>query len=110
MPQGYYTIEQWFSADGTWRPVATLPFGLSLTAAEKEVEKLHQPGLYRLVQMQRVMWAENDGPSLRLRKSHASSPKSLSSIVEMYDRCAGCYPIEEVRAARRRAKEQISEP
>jgi hypothetical protein len=82
-----------------------LPFGLSLTAAERELERLGKPGLYRLVQTQRVVWCEREGPGpLTLRKSHASSPRSLKGIEEMFDRTEGVYPAAEVRAARREAK------
>src|SRR5215471_12230895 len=106
MPQGYYTIEQWKrsnkSAPLGWVAVLHLPFGTSLTAAEKAVEKLG-PGFYRLVQMQRVIWAENEDGRLRLRKSHASSPESLDKMRQMFQRCDGVYPVEEVHEARRRA-------
>lgn len=109
MPQGYYTIEQWKqtkkSAAPAWVAVLRLPFGTSLTAAEKAVEKLG-PGFYRVVQMQRVIWAEKEDGKLRLRKSHAGSPDSLEKMRQMFERCAGVYPIEEVREARRRSKRE----
>jgi len=107
MPQGYYTIEQWErrknSAAPAWVAVLHLPFGTSLTAAEKAVEKLG-PGFYRVVQIQRVIWAEKEDGKLRLRKSHAGSPESLESMARMFDHCGGVYPVEEVREARQRAK------
>src|SRR5262249_28627546 len=87
-----------------WVPILHLPFGLSLTLAERTLEKLGKSGLYRLVQMQRVIWAEKRNGRLRLRKSHAGSPDSLDSIRQMYDRCDGRYPDAQVRAARRQAK------
>ncbi len=109
MPQGYYTVEQWKrpsrGAPAQWVAVAQLPFGTSQTAAEKAVEGLGTPGFFRLIQMQRVIWAENvNGGGLKLRKSHASSPESLDEMRRMFERCHGKYPVEEVRAARRRAK------
>jgi hypothetical protein len=108
MPQGYYTIEQWKqprkNAPGEWVAILHLPFGMSLTAAENELAKLGKPGLYRLVHTQRVIWVENDGDRLRLRKSHAGSPESLDRIRQMFERCNGSYPAEEVREARRRAR------
>jgi hypothetical protein len=108
MPQGYYTVEQWKrpkkGAELQWTEVLQLPFGTSLTEAENALKRLDKPGLYRLLQMQRVIWAEQDGNSLRMRKSHASSPQSLDHIREMFDRSRGRDPIEEVQAARRRAK------
>jgi hypothetical protein len=106
MPQGYYTIEKWMRpsarARSKWIAVLQLPLGTSLTAAESAVERLG-PGFYRVVQMQRVIWAENEDRKLRLRKSHAGSPESLDSMAQMFDRCGGVYPVEEVREARRRS-------
>jgi hypothetical protein len=102
MPQGYYTIEQWKRP--RWTPVAVLPFGLSQAAAERALQGMGKPGLYRLVQTQRIVWCESDGSGVRLRKSHASSPQNLRRIEEMFDRTGGRYPVEEVQAARREAK------
>ena len=102
MPQGYYTIERW--SRPRWVAVGVLPFGLSLTAAEQALERLGEPGFYRLVQTQRIIWCEHDGSAIRLRKSHASSPQNLERMQEMFDRTGGRYPAEEARAARRDAK------
>ena len=107
MPQGYYTIERWTrpsaKARPRWTAVLQLPLGTSLTAAENTVERLG-PGFYRVIQMQRVIWAEKEDGQLRLRKSHAGSPDSLEKMRQMFDRCNGVYPVEEVREARRRTK------
>ena len=102
MPQGYYTIEQWKRPN--WVAVAVLPFGLSLTAAERALERLGKPGFYRLVHTQRIIWCEREGSRIRLRKSHTSSPQKLKGMQEMFDRTGGRYPADEVRAARREAK------
>jgi hypothetical protein len=111
MPQGYYTIEQWTPAEGGaagdeagWVAVCTLPFGATQTQAEAALEKRGQHGFYRLVQMQRVIWAQREGTKLRLRKAHATSPKGLDGLRAMFERCGGKYPEEEVRAARARQK------
>jgi hypothetical protein len=108
MPQGYYTIEQWTGNDGEGRPawtaVAHLPFGLTQTQAEEALEKLGKPGFYRLVQTQRVVWAEKMGAKLHLRKSHAGSPASLEEQRKIFERRDGKFPVEEMRAARRRQK------
>jgi hypothetical protein len=112
MPQGYYTVEQWTRAKRggrlEWVAVLHLRLGESLTAAEKAIERLWKPGFYRVVQTQRVIWAELEGSGLRLRKSHAGSPESLDSMRQVYDRTGGVYPVEEVREARRRAKKKGS--
>jgi hypothetical protein len=112
MPQGYYTIEQWTRTKSggrtEWVAVLHLPLGESLTTAEQAIERLGKPGFYRVVQTQRVIWAEREGSGLRLRKSHAGSPESLDSMRKMFERTAGVYPIEEVRQARKRAKKKGS--
>src|SRR5437867_2633087 len=108
MPQGYYTIEQWKRP--AWVVALVLPFGTSLTAAEQALQRLGKPGFYRLVQTQRVIWAERDGSRLRLRKSHASSPQNLEQMQEIFDRTDGRYPVEEAKAARRKAKQKNRAP
>jgi hypothetical protein len=107
MPQGYYTIEQWTPDEAPasqWRSVMHLPFGASLTEAEEALQKHGNEGFYRIVQTQRVIWAEFQPDGLKLRKSHADSPKSLESMRAMFERSSGRFPIEEVRAARKRQK------
>jgi hypothetical protein len=109
MPQGYYTIEQWTAeadgAPGRWSAVLQLPFGASLTAAEGALEKLGNPGFYRIVQMQRVIWAEKEAGALKLRKSHAGSAAGLDKMRQMFERCGGVYPAAEVRAERQKVKQ-----
>ncbi len=108
MPQGYYTIEQWKrtrkNAPPEWMAILHLPFGASLTTAENALEKHGKPGLYRVVQTQRVVWVEDEQGQVRLRKSHAGSPEDLDRIRQLFERCGGSYPVEEVREARRKAK------
>jgi hypothetical protein len=112
MPQGYYTIEKWTGngRDGKpkWGVVMDLPFGITQTAAEKVLEQSGKPGFFRLVQTQRVIWAEKQPAGLKLRKSHASSPQSLEGMRKMFERCKGKFPEEEVRQARRKMKLQNS--
>ena len=87
-----------------WTVVLQLPFGATLTAAEEALKKLGKPGFYRVTQMQRVIWAEEEEGGLKLRKSHASSQASLKKMQDMFERCGGRYPHEEVREARRLSK------
>jgi hypothetical protein len=93
MPQGYYTIEQLKQpkrdAKAEWIVVQHLPFGESLTAAENAIQKMGTPGFYRVIHTQRVIWAEKETDKLRLRKSHAGSPRSLQDMQEMFERCDG---------------------
>ena len=68
------------------------------------LEKRGRPGLYRVVQMQRCVWAELEHGKLRLHRSHASSPESLAQLVEIYEREGGRRPVEKARQERARAK------
>jgi hypothetical protein len=108
MPQGYYTVEQWKPPKRGAPPagvaILTLPFGETLTAAEQAVQHLGKAGFYRVVQTQRVIWAERAEGKLRLRKSHASSPENLVRLRQMFERCSGRCPVEEVREARRESR------
>jgi len=108
MPQGYYVVEQWKcstrDAAAEWTAILVLPFGATLTAAEQALEKLGAPGFYRIVQIQRVIWADQEAGVFKLRKSHANSPDGLKKMQAMFERCGGRYPHEEVRAARRLSK------
>jgi hypothetical protein len=110
MPQGYYTIEGWRPSrkkrDGGWHAILHLPFGASLTDAEHALANLGKQGFYRIVQMQRVIWAQPEDGRLRLRKSHASSPANLDQMRAMFERTGGVYPVEEVRAARKVARQK----
>jgi hypothetical protein len=72
------------------------------------LEKLGQPGLYRIVQMQRCVWAEREGGTLRLHGSHHSSPKNLAEIVEIFEREGGRRPTEKARAARAKVKADLA--
>ena len=75
-----------------------------LTKAMQALEKRGQPGLYRVVQMQRCLWAEMEAGQLRLHGSHSSCPESLAQIVKIYEREAGRRPVEKARHHRAQAK------
>ena len=68
------------------------------------LEKRDEPGLFRVVQMQRCVWAEKEGGKLRLHGSHASSPENLAQIVEIFEREGGRRPVEKARQERAAAK------
>src|ERR1700685_3291357 len=77
MPHGFFTVEQWTApqdgARSQWIPILHLDSYQSLTKAMVTLEKRGEPGLYRIVQMQRCIWAEMEGGKLRLHGSHSSS-------------------------------------
>jgi len=108
MPHGFFTVEQWKrpqdggSAD--WIAILHLDSYQSLTKTMAALEKRGEPGLFRVVQMQRCVWAEMKGGKLRLHGSHASSPKDLAGIVEIFERAGGRRPIEKARQERAAAK------
>ena len=56
--------------------------------------------LFRVVQMQRCVWAEMEGGKLRLHGSHASSPENLAQLVEIFEREGGRRPVEKAHYER----------
>src|SRR6266705_1378491 len=108
MPHGFFTVEQWTAAKegarSEWIAILRLDSYQSLSKAVKALEKRGKPGLFRVVQMQRCIWAEMEGGKLRLHGSHASSPENLAQIVEIYEREGGCRPVEKARQERARAR------
>src|SRR5882724_3483354 len=108
MPHGFFTIEQWTAARkggrSQWVPVLHLDAYQSLTKAMGTLEKRGKPGLYRIVQMQRCVWAEKEGGKLRLHGSHAASTENLAQIVKIYKREGGRRPVEKAREQRAHAK------
>jgi hypothetical protein len=104
MPHGYFTVEQWkCPQDGAtthWIPILHLDSYQSLTKAMAALEKRGEPGLFRVMQMQRCVWAKMEGGKLRLHLSHASSPENLAQVVEIFEREGGHRPVEKARAER----------
>jgi hypothetical protein len=90
MAHGFFTIEQW--RDKKWIEVCHVNGDRSLTDAIQKLERRGKPGLFRVVQMQRMIWAEKAAGKLRLRKWHASSPDLLSRTAEAFDRDGGKWP------------------
>jgi hypothetical protein len=108
MPHGYFTVEQWKRSDhsetGQWTPILHLDSYQSLTKALGALEKCGKPGLFRVTQMQRCVWAEMEKGKLRLHGSHASSPQNLAQMVQIFEREGGRRPVEKARQARAAAK------
>lgn len=108
MPQGYFIVEQWKrppdSTAARWIPLLHLDSYQSLTKATTALEKRGEPGLFRVLQMQRCVWAELENGKLRLHGSHASSPDNLAQMVEIFEREGGRRPVEQARAQRAAAK------
>lgn len=102
MSHGFFTVEQWKRP--RWIPILHLDSYQSLTKATAALEKRGEPGLFRVVQMQRCVWAEVEAGRLRLHGSHASSPESLAQIVEIFEREGGRRPVEKARTERAAAK------
>ncbi len=109
MAHGFFTVEQWKAprkgAKPEWIPVLELDAGESLSKATAALEKRGEPGLFRVVQMQRCIWAELETRGkLRLHGSHASTPQGLEEIVGIYERENGRRPVEKARRDRAEAK------
>jgi hypothetical protein len=108
MPHGYFTIEQWHPAQANtaahWTPILHLDSSQSLTQAIAALEKHGGPGLFRVLQMQRCIWAELEHGKLRLHRSHASSPDNLAKLTHLFEREHGRRPTHKSRQDRARAK------
>ena len=101
MPHGFFTIEQWKApkrgAKKQWVAILHLNADQSLTKALRALQEIGKPGLYRVIQTQREVWAEMEEGKLRLRCWHASSPESLSRLAEAYERDGGRWPKKNPR-------------
>ncbi len=90
MPHGFFTIEQWRGKQ--WMPVCHLVADRSVSDALQELERRGKPGFFRVVQMQRMVWAEKKNGRLHLRKWHANSPDTLSRTARAFDSIGGRWP------------------
>jgi len=93
MAHGFFTIEQWRGKQ--WLPVCQVDGCRSLTVALRELERRGNPGFFRVMQMQRMVWTEKTDGKLRLRKWHANSPDTLSRTARAYDRDGGRWPARQ---------------
>jgi hypothetical protein len=91
-----------------WVPILHLDSYQSLTKAMAALQKRGKPGLFRVSQMQRCVWAEVENGKLRLHGSHASSPENLAQVVKIFEREGGRRPVEKARQQRAAAKAKRS--
>ena len=96
MPQGFYTVEQWRRPDKKakpqWVAIKHLSSDQSITDAIEVLEKAKRGGLFRVVQTQRLIWAEQKQGKLKLRKWHASSPEIVARTAAAFERDGGRWP------------------
>ncbi len=108
MPRGFFTVEKWQSSEcegpARWVPVLQLDSNESLTSSLEALQQRGEPGLFRVVQTQRCIWAEMEEGKLRLHGSHVCSPDNLADLVKIYELEGGRRPIEKARQDRARAK------
>ena len=90
MAHGFFTIEQW--RHKKWLTICHLIGHTKLTDALRELERRDKPGFFRVVQMQRMVWAEKKDGKLQLRKWHANNPETLSRTAKAFDRDRGKWP------------------
>ena len=90
MAHGFFTIERW--RNKKWVTVCHLNGDQSVTDALRMLERRDNPGFFRVVQTQRMVWAEKTDGKLRLRKWHANKPETLSRSAEAFDRDGGRWP------------------
>jgi hypothetical protein len=98
MPPGFFTLEQWKRptprSQPQWVPVQHFNRDKTLSDAVEHIEHIGRPGFYRVIQTQRMIWAEKTEGKLRLRKWHAGSPAVLSRSAETFDRDGGRWPAQ----------------
>jgi hypothetical protein len=97
MPHGFFTIEQFKPArrpdrKPAWVPILHLNADQSVTAALAALQRRNRPGLYRIIQTQRQIWAEATNGKLRLRQWHANSPAALTRTTKAFTRDKGHWP------------------
>jgi hypothetical protein len=92
MAHGFFTIEQW--RNKKWVAVCHVDGQRSLTGAVRELERRNKAGFFRVVQTQRMIWAEKINGKLRLRKWHASNPETLLRSARAFDRDGGKWPVK----------------
>src|SRR5437868_7121235 len=107
MPHGFFTVEQWNRRKGAkaqWKPILHLDSYQSLTRAMQSLQNRGRPGLYRIVQTQRCVWAEMEDGKLQLHGSHASSFENLEQLAALFQQENGKRPVEKARQDRAKAK------
>jgi hypothetical protein len=108
VPHGFFTVEQWkppkVGAKPQWIPVLHLDASQSLTKAIAALEDRGKPGLFRVIQTQRQIWAEMEGEKLRMRLRHASCHEGLARLARAFERDGGHWPVEKERRERAKAK------
>jgi hypothetical protein len=108
MPYGFFTVEQWKARRGRapekWVAILHLDAYRSPSKAMEFLQERSKPGLYRVVQTQRCVWAQMEDGKVRLHGSHVGSTKSLAELAKIFEREGGRRPVEKAREARRREK------
>jgi hypothetical protein len=110
MAHGFFTVEEWKSAEsgseGSWVEVLQLDAYQSLTKAVAELERRGKPGLFRVTQTQRCLWAEKESGKVKAHGCHVSTSGSLAKLVDLFEREGGRRPVEKARAERAKAKKK----
>jgi len=92
MAHGFFAIEKWHGSNRKWVTVANLNGDSSVSDALRALERRGKRGFFRVVQTQRMIWAEKTKGKLRLRKWHATSPGTLLRTAKAFDRDKGKWP------------------
>ena len=105
MPYGYFTILSWKGKKAGWVVREHVAAPATLSDALARLESRGEAGLYKLVQTQRVVWAEKSGGRFQMRKWHCGSFDPTMRLERAFDRDKGVWPVkrasEEARAMRR---------
>ena len=96
MANGFFTLERWRKP--RWIAIRHFTANHAISDVLAALEAAGKPGFYRVVQTQRMIWAEREDGKLRLRKWHAGSPESLARGAAAFDRDKGKWPVERASA------------
>jgi hypothetical protein len=106
MPSGFFTVEHWISKGPKqyWKAILHLDSHQSLRKSLMAIEKHGKPGLFRVTQTQRCVWAQVENGKLRLHGCHVSDPETLTTLATIFKTYKGRRPVEKARQERAAAK------
>ena len=95
MPHGFFTIEQWKQprkGKGRWVVIQHLDRFKKLSDAIDLLAARKKPGFYRVIQTQRMIWAETGPKGFKMHKWHALEVKTLERTAKAFVRDRRKWP------------------
>jgi hypothetical protein len=96
MPHGFFTIERLNTSKRAgkpqWTVVEHLDAGHTLSDAINRIEQRGKAGFFRVIQTQRMIWAEKQNGRLCVDRKHAGRPETLAGAAAAFVRDGGKWP------------------